>query len=117
MNLAKKILGNDEGLGDTIERFTKLTGIKNVVDKLSEFTGKDCGCKRRKDKLNRLFSYNKLKDTEKKMVDNMIRQYKEKDIMPIFLAGDPVVNRLEGVDMDKEIEFIHKRYNIEKKDV
>ena len=38
-------------------------------------------------------------------------------IMPIFLAGDPVVKRLEGVDMDKEIEFIHKRYNIEKKDV
>ena len=71
MSLRKKVLGNDKGLGDTIERFTKLTGIKNIVDKLSEFTGKDCQCKKRKDKLNRLFSYNKLKVEEKQMVDNM----------------------------------------------
>tara|TARA_R100000664_G_C2732021_1_gene122349 strand:+ start:624 stop:926 length:303 start_codon:yes stop_codon:yes gene_type:complete len=95
MSLRKKVLGNDKGLGDTIERFTKLTGIKNIVDKLSEFTGKDCQCKKRKDKLNRLFSYNKLKVEEKQMVDNMIRQYREGYTVPIFLSTPPVVKRLD----------------------
>ncbi len=46
-----------KGLGDTIEKITKATGIKKVVDKVSEVTGKDCGCTDRKDKLNRLFPY------------------------------------------------------------
>ena len=38
----KKMLKNDKGLGDTIERVTKATGIKRAVDKVSEVTGKDC---------------------------------------------------------------------------
>ena len=46
-----------KGLGDTIEKITKATGIKKVVDKVSEVTGKDCGCSERKDTLNRLFPY------------------------------------------------------------
>ena len=48
-----------KGLGDTIEKITKATGIKKVVEKVSEVTGKDCGCSERKDTLNRLFPYNK----------------------------------------------------------
>ena len=45
------------GLGDTIEKFTKATGIKKVVDKI---TGeKDCGCNKRKEKLNEIFPYKK----------------------------------------------------------
>ena len=47
-----------KGLGDSIEKFTKATGIKKVVDKISKKTGKDCGCNKRKDNLNRLFPYN-----------------------------------------------------------
>ena len=47
-----------KGLGDSIEKFTKVTGIKKVVDKVAEKTGKDCGCGKRKDTLNRLFPYN-----------------------------------------------------------
>ena len=47
-----------KGLGDTIEKITKATGIKKVVDKISEVTKKDCGCNKRKDTLNRLFPYN-----------------------------------------------------------
>ena len=46
------------GLGDSIERFTQATGIKKVVDKISEVTGKDCGCNKRKEKLNKIFPYN-----------------------------------------------------------
>ena len=48
-----------KGLGDTIEKFTKATGIKKVVDKISEVTKKDCGCGEKKETLNRLFPYNK----------------------------------------------------------
>jgi hypothetical protein len=48
-----------KGLGDTIEKITKATGIKKVVDTISNATGKDCGCEKRKENLNRLFPYNK----------------------------------------------------------
>jgi hypothetical protein len=41
-----------KGLGDTIEKFTTATGVKKVVDIISEITGKDCGCYGRKEKLN-----------------------------------------------------------------
>lgn len=47
------------GLGDTIENITKATGIKAVVDKVSEITGIDCGCEGRKEILNKLFPYEK----------------------------------------------------------
>ena len=46
-----------KGLGDTIEKITTATGIKKVVDKVAEVTGKDCGCSKRKDNLNRAFPY------------------------------------------------------------
>lgn len=45
------------GLGDTIEKITKATGIKAVVDLVSEVTGKDCGCAKRKEQLNELIPY------------------------------------------------------------
>jgi hypothetical protein len=47
-----------KGLGDSIEKITKATGIKKVVETVSKVTGKDCGCNKRKDTLNRLFPYN-----------------------------------------------------------
>lgn len=50
-----------KGLGDSLEKFTKATGIKKVVEKVSEATGKDCGCGKRKDTLNRIFPYKQNK--------------------------------------------------------
>lgn len=47
----------DEGLGDTIERITKATGIKKAVDYVFDKLGVDCGCEARKEKLNKLFKY------------------------------------------------------------
>jgi hypothetical protein len=46
-----------KGLGDTIEKVTKVTGIKKVVEAVSDATGKDCGCGARRDALNRAFPY------------------------------------------------------------
>jgi len=48
-----------KGLGDTIEKITKATGVKAVVDTVSKITGKDCGCKARRDALNKSFPYKK----------------------------------------------------------
>lgn len=47
------------GLGDSIEKVTKATGVKKVVETISKTMGKDCGCGARRDSLNRMFPYNK----------------------------------------------------------
>ena len=44
-----------KGLGDTVEKFTQATGIKKLADSIPG----GCGCESRKEKLNRLFPYNK----------------------------------------------------------
>ena len=49
-----------KGLGDSIEKITKATGIKSFVDKVNKVLGKDCGCKERKKYLNKLIPYKKL---------------------------------------------------------
>lgn len=49
-----------EGLGDFIAKLTHDLGIMKVADKVAESLGmEDCGCERRKDKLNELFPFNK----------------------------------------------------------
>jgi len=47
------------GLGDSIEKVTEATGIKHVVEKVAAAAGKDCGCNKRRDSLNRMFPYKK----------------------------------------------------------
>ena len=44
-----------QGLGDSVEKFTEITGIKKITQKIF---GEDCGCKERKEMLNKRFSYN-----------------------------------------------------------
>lgn len=47
-----------KGLGDSIEKITKATGI----DKVAKFIlGEDCGCQARQEKLNKLFPYKNAK--------------------------------------------------------
>ena len=45
------------GLGDDIEKFTKATGIKKVVDTMSRGLNIPCGCVARKGALNKIFPY------------------------------------------------------------
>jgi len=49
------------GLGDSIEKFTKATGIKKVVDRVSEGLNIPCGCEGRRDAMNMLFPYKQKK--------------------------------------------------------
>ena len=51
-------MAKSKGLGDTIEKITIATGVKQVVDTaFDKVLKKDCGCKKRKDKLNKMFPY------------------------------------------------------------
>ena len=54
-----------KGFGDTVARFTAFFGIDKLVYKITKLMGKeDCGCTRRKDKLNKLIPYrNNEKET------------------------------------------------------
>jgi hypothetical protein len=52
-----KLNRKSRGLGDTVEKITTVTGIKAVVDKVSQVSGKPCGCKERRDALNRAYPY------------------------------------------------------------
>ncbi len=48
-----------EGLGDSIDKITTITGVKKVVEIVSKALGKDCGCNERKEKLNKKYPYSK----------------------------------------------------------
>jgi uncharacterized protein YpbB len=58
--VVKDILGEaaNKGLGSIVEEFTEVTGIKSVVEAVTD----DCGCKARAEKLNKLFPNRNLND-------------------------------------------------------
>lgn len=55
----KKHAQASQGLGDTVEKITKATGIKKAVDTVFQKLEKSCGCEERKEKLNEIFRYKK----------------------------------------------------------
>lgn len=47
-----------KGLGDTVEKITKATGIDKIANGVAKAMGKeDCGCGKRKERLNQMFPY------------------------------------------------------------
>ena len=74
MNLSKDIRGSNmaedfdpkkpsEGLGDTVAKVTNALGIDKLAEKIAHLAGQeDCGCNRRREKLNELFPYKKEED-------------------------------------------------------
>ena len=44
------------GFGDTLEKISKATGIKKLVERFTP-EGKDCGCEGRKNSLNKILPY------------------------------------------------------------
>ena len=58
MNNNRNHTGLSRGLGDSIARFTRSTGISNLAQMGARALGKkDCGCNKRKEKLNKMFPY------------------------------------------------------------
>jgi hypothetical protein len=47
------------GLGDDIEKITKATGIKTMVEVVANKLNVPCGCSKRQEQLNKLLSYNR----------------------------------------------------------
>lgn len=50
-----------KGLGDSIHKFTKATGIKTVTDMVSQGLNIPCGCEKRRELLNNKFPYKQNK--------------------------------------------------------
>ena len=46
-----------KGLGDSVHNFTSKTGIKSVVDRVSNGLNIPCGCEGRREALNIMFPY------------------------------------------------------------
>ena len=49
-----------KGLGDSIQKVTKATGLHSFAKVAAQMVGaKDCGCNKRKEVLNKAFPYKK----------------------------------------------------------
>lgn len=47
-----------KGLGDTVAKVTKATGLDKLAELYTKVSGKPCGCASRQEALNKLFPYN-----------------------------------------------------------
>ena len=90
-----------KGLGDTIERITKATGIKAVVDNVSEITGIDCKFQERKEALNKLYPYTR------QMTEDEITIYEE--------VMSRTKGTLTGDDQAILVRVYNKLFNANKK--
>ena len=91
-----------KGLGDTVEKITKATGIKQATDWIFDKLGKDCGCDVRKEKLNKLFPYKVECLNEEEYIY----------LKGFFNINKNIVNSIE----QKELLTIHNRvFNTNKK--
>ena len=89
-----------KGLGDTIAKITKATGIDKVAKKV---LGDDCGCEERKEKLNKMFPYAK------------VRQFTE-DEMSIYESVLPrIKGTVSGQDQATLVKLYNKVFNSNKK--
>ena len=74
-----------KGLGDMIDSITTKTGIKKVVNKISEVTGIPCNCEENRKKLNQLFpNFNNIRqftEDEMKIYDEVIPAVDKKGML------------------------------------
>jgi len=91
---------SSKGLGDTIAKITKATGIDKVAKKV---LGDDCGCEERKEALNKMFPYAK------------VRQFTE-DEMSIYESVLPRIgNTVKREDQAILVKLYNKVFNSNKK--
>tara|TARA_R100000655_G_scaffold42320_1_gene78273 strand:+ start:22 stop:396 length:375 start_codon:yes stop_codon:yes gene_type:complete len=83
---------NSKGLGDSIEKALKATGIDKVAKKV---LGDDCGCSERRDKLNAMFPYAKVRQ----FTDDELSIYEE------------VMSRTQGTISGQDQAIMVKLYN------
>jgi len=89
-----------KGLGDSIEKVLKKTGIDKVAKKV---LGDDCGCEERKQVLNKIFPYAK------------VRQFTS-DEMSIYESIIPrIKGTISGADQKLLVKLYNKVFNANKK--
>ena len=113
-----------KGLGDTVENILHATGI----DKVAKFIlGEDCGCDKRKEKLNELWSYTKkplclnedeyswlndegLKKAETSLIDSMMMQ---KIHNRVFQTGNLEYTACDSClrDQYKDLQKVYSTYD------
>ena len=90
----------NKGLGDSLENVLKVTGIDKVAKKV---LGDDCGCEERKEALNKMFPYAK------------VRQFTE-DEMSIYESVIPrIKGTISGQDQATLVKLYNKVFNSNKK--
>ena len=64
-----------KGLGDSIESFTRVTGIKSLVGMVSNAVGKkDCGCNKRREALNKAFPYKNSNNNKEGVIKMQLKK-------------------------------------------
>jgi len=89
-----------KGLGDTIAKITKATGIDKVAKKV---LGDDCGCSERAAKLNKIFPYAK------------VRQFTEDEISIYESVIPRIKGTISGQDQATLVKLYNKVFNSNKK--
>lgn len=89
-----------QGLGDTIAKFTHATGINKLVEVTAEILGiEDCGCDRRREELNEIFSYGDVKPNSPPIFDPDNHPQPEVGIYEIF-------HQIHAIKSGQKFEFI-----------
>ena len=94
-------MSKSKGLGDSIEKVFKATGIDKVAKKV---LGDDCGCEERKQKLNAIFPYSN------------VRQFTE-DELSIYESVLPRIQQgtIKAEDQAILVKLYNKVFNANKK--
>jgi len=83
-------MAKSKGLGDSVEKVLKATGIDKVAKKI---LGDDCGCEQRKEALNKLYPYTR------QMTEDEMKIYEE------------VMSRTKGTITGSDQAILVKIYN------
>jgi hypothetical protein len=67
------------GIGDDLEKISKATGVEKVVKAIF---GEDCGCDKRRDRLNKMFPHQEIK-----MMDAEQKKYFDEVIQKAYKSG------------------------------
>ncbi len=93
-------MAKSKGLGDSIEKVFKATGIDNVAKKV---LGDDCGCEERKELLNKAFPY------------KSVRQFTEDEVKIYEDVMGRTKGTIKGEDQATMVTLYNKVFNSNKK--
>lgn len=111
-----------KGLGDTVEKVLKATGVAKVVKFIA---GEDCGCDKRKEYLNNMFPYYKpncLTEAEYTYLDtffkehrNELRPTQQTALLPIYsrvfnVRQEPTSCASCWIDMINKLKKVYLTY-------